>query len=130
MIWGICRILYPLLCSNNDGLQILYNINVQKVTLMGLPPAGCAPHFLEEYGSQNGECIDYINNAVIQFNYALRYMSSESIRQYPDSMITYWDTFEESVDILSLSASTAMVRKCIIYMFWILNVLSEAFYHG
>ena len=67
---------------------------------MGLPPVGCAPHFLSDYGSQNGECIDYINNVVIEFNYGLRYMSSEFIRQYPDSMISYCDTFEGSVDIL------------------------------
>ncbi|TVU32445.1 hypothetical protein EJB05_24176, partial [Eragrostis curvula] len=82
-------------------IKNLYNINVRKVILMGLPPVGCAPHFLEEYGSQNGECIDYINNIVIEFNYALRYMSNEFIRQYPDSMITYCDTFEGSVDILN-----------------------------
>lgn len=68
--------------------------------MMGLPPVGCAPHFLWEYGSQDGECIDYINNVVIQFNYALRYMSSEFIRQHPGSMISYCDTFEGSVDIL------------------------------
>jgi hypothetical protein len=37
---------------------------------------------------------------VIEFNYALRYMSGEFIRQHPDSMISYCDTFEGSVDIL------------------------------
>jgi hypothetical protein len=37
---------------------------------------------------------------VIEFNYGLRYMSSEFIHQYPDSMISYCDTFEGSVDIL------------------------------
>ncbi|KAF0932443.1 hypothetical protein E2562_010352 [Oryza meyeriana var. granulata] len=81
-------------------IKNLYNINVRKVVMMGLPPVGCAPHFLWEYGSQDGECIDYINNVVIQFNYALRYMSSEFIRQHPGSMISYCDTFEGSVDIL------------------------------
>ncbi|RLM66330.1 hypothetical protein C2845_PM16G00680 [Panicum miliaceum] len=94
-------VVYLLLPSDNDGFtQNFYNINVRKVILMGLPPVGCAPHFLWEYGSQNGECIEYINNVVIEFNYALRYMSSEFIRQHPDSMISYCDTFEGSVDIL------------------------------
>lgn len=94
-------VVYLLLPSGNDGFtQNLYNINVRKVILMGLPPVGCAPHFLWEYGSQNGKCIEYINNVVIEFNYALRYMSSEFIRQHPDSMISYCDTFEGSVDIL------------------------------
>ncbi|XP_062223488.1 GDSL esterase/lipase 7-like [Phragmites australis] len=82
-------------------IKNLYNINVRKVILMGLPPVGCTPHFLEEYGSQNGECIDYINNVVIEFNYALRHMSSEFIHQHTDSMISYCDTFEGSVDILN-----------------------------
>lgn len=68
--------------SDNDCfIHNLYNINVRKIVLMGLPPVGCAPHFLSDYGSQNGECIDYINNVVIEFNYGLRYMSSEFIRQ-------------------------------------------------
>ncbi|XP_062218865.1 GDSL esterase/lipase At1g29660-like [Phragmites australis] len=82
-------------------IKNLYNINVRKVILMDLPPVGCAPHFLEEYGSQNGECIDYINNVVIEFNHTLSYMSSEFIRHHPDSMISYCDTFEGSVDILN-----------------------------
>uniref|UniRef100_A0A452Z4R2 GDSL esterase/lipase n=1 Tax=Aegilops tauschii subsp. strangulata TaxID=200361 RepID=A0A452Z4R2_AEGTS len=81
-------------------MQNLYNINVRKVVLMGPPPVGCAPHFLSDYGSLNGECIDYINNVVIEFNYGLRYMSREFIRQYPDPVISYCDTFEGSVDIL------------------------------
>ncbi|KAL6646849.1 hypothetical protein ACP70R_015543 [Stipagrostis hirtigluma subsp. patula] len=90
-----------LVSTMRQEIKNLYNINVRKIVLMGLPPVGCAPHFLEEYGSQNGECIDYINNVVIEFNYALRYMSSEFIRQHPDSMISYCDTFEGSVDILN-----------------------------
>jgi len=95
-------LVYPLLSSDSDGfMQNLYNINVRKVILMGLPPVGCTPHFLEEYGSQTGECIDYVNNVVIEFNYALRHMSNEFISQHPDSMISYCDTFEGSVDILN-----------------------------
>lgn len=35
-------------------IKNLYNINVQKVVLMGLPPVGCAPHFLMEYGTKMG----------------------------------------------------------------------------
>jgi hypothetical protein len=102
----------------------MYNINIRKVILMGLPPVGCAPHFLEEYGSQNGECIDYINNIVIEFNYALRYMSSEFIRRYPDSMITYCDTFEGSVDILD---NRDHYGEQMHHLYVLDSVLSEAF---
>ncbi|KAJ1262068.1 hypothetical protein BS78_09G079000 [Paspalum vaginatum] len=90
-----------LVSTMRQEIKNLYSINVRKLILMGLPPVGCAPHFLEEYGSQTGECIDYINNVVIEFNYALRHMSSEFISQHPDSMISYCDTFEGSVDILN-----------------------------
>ncbi|KAL6877517.1 hypothetical protein ACP4OV_012732 [Aristida adscensionis] len=90
-----------LVSTMRQEIKNLYNINVRKIVMMGLPPIGCAPHFLEEYGSQSGECIDYINNVVIEFNYALRYMSNEFIRHHPDSMISYCDTFEGSVDILN-----------------------------
>jgi len=47
-------VVYLLLPSDNDGFTQNFD-NVRKVILMGLPPVGCAPHFLWEYGSQNGE---------------------------------------------------------------------------
>lgn len=121
----IMGVVYPLLSSDSDRfMQNLYNINVRKVILMGLPPVGCAPHFLEEYGSQNGECIDYINNVVIEFNYALKHMSSEFIRQHPDSMISYCDTFEGSVDILNNREHYG--QHIIINKFRLLAILREA----
>ena len=73
----------------------LYNINVRKVVQMGLPPVGCAPHF-RTMAAKMGNA----STKSIKFNDGLRCMSSEFIRQYPDSVISYCDTFEGSVDIL------------------------------
>lgn len=68
---------------------------------MGLAPIGCTPHYLWEYKSVNGECVDAINNVVVNFNYAMRYMVDELNRNLSDAMIIFYDAFEGSMDILA-----------------------------
>ena len=82
-------------------MQNLYNANVRKVVVMGLAPIGCTPHYLWQYGSENGECVDEINNVVIEFNYAMKYMVYELNHELPGAMITFCDAFEGSMDILT-----------------------------
>ncbi|KAJ0776547.1 hypothetical protein HanLR1_Chr02g0046881 [Helianthus annuus] len=45
----------------------------QRVVVMGLAPIGCAPYYLWQYNSQNGECIKPINNVILEFNFVMRY---------------------------------------------------------
>ncbi|KAG1330439.1 GDSL esterase/lipase 7 [Cocos nucifera] len=84
-----------------EELKNLYNANVRKVVVMGLAPIGCTPHYLWQYGSENGECVDEINNVVIEFNYAMKYMVYELNHELPGAMITFCDAFEGSMDILT-----------------------------
>ncbi|XP_020088379.1 GDSL esterase/lipase 7-like [Ananas comosus] len=81
-------------------LKNLYNTNVRKFIVMGLAPIGCTPHYLWQYGSINGECINEINNLVVEFNYAMRYMVQQLSSELPDAMVTFCDAFEGSMDIL------------------------------
>lgn len=70
---------------------------------MGLAPLGCTPYYLWLYTSENGECVDAINNMVIEFNYAMRYMLNELNRELPDARFTFCDVFESSMDIVTNS---------------------------
>jgi hypothetical protein len=81
-------------------VQNLYNINVRKVVVMGLAPIGCSPHYLWQYSSKNGECIDSINNVVREFNFLMRFMIEELGEELPDSNIIFCDVFEGSMDII------------------------------
>ncbi|KAJ0106238.1 hypothetical protein Patl1_17508 [Pistacia atlantica] len=82
------------LASNN-----LYNINVRKVVLMGMAPIGCAPHYLWKYG-KNGECVEEINDMILEFNFVMRYMVEMLRQELPDSDIIFCDMYEGSMDII------------------------------
>ncbi|KAG6736861.1 hypothetical protein POTOM_060258 (mitochondrion) [Populus tomentosa] len=78
----------------------LYNMNVRKVILMGLPPIGCAPYYLWRYNSKNGECIEEINDMILEYNFVMRYMIEELGLELPDAKITFCDMYEGSMDII------------------------------
>ena len=70
------------------------------MVIMGLPPIGCAPHYLWQYGSRNGECIDEINDMIMEFNFVMRYMIEELGRKLRNSSIIFCDVLEASMDVL------------------------------
>lgn len=70
------------------------------MVVMGLPPIGCAPHYLWQYKSSSGECIEEINNMVMELNFVMRYMIEELGRKLRYSNIIFCDVFEGSMDIL------------------------------
>ncbi|KAF8379714.1 hypothetical protein HHK36_029159 [Tetracentron sinense] len=81
-------------------LKNLYNASVRKVVVMGLAPIGCAPHYLWQYNSKNGECVEVINDMIMEFNFAMRYMVEELGQELLEANITFCNTFEGSMDIL------------------------------
>ncbi|XP_057966831.1 GDSL esterase/lipase At1g71691 [Malania oleifera] len=81
-------------------IKNLYNINVRNMVVMGLAPIGCAPHYLWQHNSKDGECVQEINDMIMEFNFAMRYMVEELGRELHDSNIIFCDVFEGSMDIL------------------------------
>ena len=76
MIKGISNLLSKIVAIL--VLQNLYTANVRNVVVMGLAPLGCAPYYLWLYESENGECVEMINDMIVEFNYAMRYMVENS----------------------------------------------------
>lgn len=68
--------------------------------LMGLAPIGCAPHYLWRYNSKNGECVEEINDMILEFNFVMRYMVEMLRQELPDSDIIFCDLYEGSMDII------------------------------
>ncbi|XP_030530393.2 GDSL esterase/lipase 7 [Rhodamnia argentea] len=86
--------------SLRQEIKNLYNMYARKVVVMGLPPIGCAPHYLWQYRSKNGECVDEINDAITEFNFAMRFMVEGLGRELTGASITFCDVFQGSMDIL------------------------------
>lgn len=86
--------------SIRQEIKNLYNMNVRRVILMGLPPIGCAPYYLWRYNSKNGECIEEINDMILEYNFVMRYMIEELGLELPDAKITFCDMYEGSMDII------------------------------
>ncbi|XP_054825316.1 GDSL esterase/lipase At1g71691 isoform X2 [Prosopis cineraria] len=86
--------------SVTQGIKNLYNVNVRKVVVMGLAPIGCAPHYLWQYGSKDGECIEQINDMVMEFNFLMRYMIEKLTQELADFNIIFCDVLQGSMDIL------------------------------
>ncbi|KAL5707616.1 hypothetical protein ACHQM5_018500 [Ranunculus cassubicifolius] len=81
-------------------LKNLYNADVTRMVVMGMAPIGCAPRYLWKYSTKDGECVKEINDMVMEFNFALRFMVEELIHELPDYAITFCDTFKASMDIM------------------------------
>ncbi|CAN4127236.1 unnamed protein product [Withania somnifera] len=81
-------------------IKNLYNAKVRKVVVMGLAPIGCAPYYLWLYSSKNGECVKTINDMILEFNFAVRYMVSELNEELVDATVIFCDAFEGSMDII------------------------------
>ncbi|KAJ4842439.1 hypothetical protein Tsubulata_043172 [Turnera subulata] len=86
--------------SMRQEIKNLYNMSVRKVVVMGLPPIGCAPYYLWRYGSEQGECIDEINDTMMEFNFIMRYMIEGLGQELFDAQITFCDIYEGSMDII------------------------------
>ncbi|CAI8589329.1 unnamed protein product [Vicia faba] len=81
-------------------IKNLYNLNVRKMVVTGLAPIGCAPRYMWEYGIQNGECVEPINDMAVEFNFLMRYIVEKLAEELPSANIIFCDVYEGSMDIL------------------------------
>ncbi|KAL9246564.1 hypothetical protein vseg_020082 [Gypsophila vaccaria] len=95
--WSFNRFL-----ANTVKQQIknLYAAGVRKVVIMGLAPMGCAPHYLWKYRSKNGECIEDMNNMIMEFNFVMRYVVEQLNDELPGAIIIFCDVYQGSMDII------------------------------
>ncbi|EPS69683.1 hypothetical protein M569_05083, partial [Genlisea aurea] len=82
-------------------IQSLYNMSVRHVVIMGLAPLGCAPYYLWLYNSTNGECVEMINDLIIEFNMEMRFVTDSLNAELPGARIAFCDAFQGSLDIIN-----------------------------
>ncbi|KAA8520961.1 hypothetical protein F0562_011634 [Nyssa sinensis] len=81
-------------------IKNLYDTNVRNVVVMGLAPIGCAPYYLSLYQSENGECVQMINDMILEFNFVMRYTVEELSKDLVDANIIFCDVLQGSMDII------------------------------
>ncbi|KAL6979446.1 hypothetical protein U1Q18_021109 [Sarracenia purpurea var. burkii] len=87
--------------SSCVSIPNLYSTNVRRIVIMGLAPIGCAPYYLWRYQSKNGECVQMINDMILEFNFVVRYMVEELSQELIDADIIFCDAFQASIDIIT-----------------------------
>ncbi|XP_019160426.1 PREDICTED: GDSL esterase/lipase At5g08460-like isoform X2 [Ipomoea nil] len=78
----------------------LYDADVRKVVVMGLGPMGCAPYYIWRYRNQPGHCVEIMNDMIVEFNLALRYIVDELGQELADAKIIFCDAFQSSMEII------------------------------
>ncbi|CAN1300076.1 GDSL esterase/lipase At5g08460 [Linum perenne] len=86
--------------SMRQEIKNLYDMSVRRMVIMGMPPIGCAPHYLWKYNSENGECVKEINDMIMEFNFLMRYMVEQLYYELPEAKIIFCDVYESSMDII------------------------------
>ncbi|CAK9174834.1 unnamed protein product [Ilex paraguariensis] len=81
-------------------IKNLYHSNVRRVVVMGLAPIGCAPYYLWQYESKDGECVKMINDMILEFNFVIRHTVEELNQELIDANVIFCDVFEGSMDII------------------------------
>ncbi|KAG0446871.1 hypothetical protein HPP92_028638 [Vanilla planifolia] len=89
-----------LLVNSLDGWQNLYNGNVRKMVVMGLAPIGCTLTICGNMGVTM-ECVEFINNVVVDFNSAMKNVVNELNKDLPDAKLAFCDAFKASMDIFA-----------------------------
>ncbi|KAL2902786.1 hypothetical protein RDABS01_027868, partial [Bienertia sinuspersici] len=97
--------------SLKQEIKKLHTANVRRVVVMGVAPMGCAPHYLWRHKSKNGECIQDINNMIMEFNFVMRYTIQELNQELSDAVIIFCDMYEVSSN---RSSKRDIGRQCLV----------------
>lgn len=68
---------------------------------IGMVPLGCAPRFLWESNSIYGKCSEEVNNMIIEYNFAMKYMVQQLNEKLLDANIVFCNCIYDGImDIL------------------------------
>ncbi|KAG9144488.1 hypothetical protein Leryth_014526 [Lithospermum erythrorhizon] len=81
-------------------LYLPWNFNQFLATTMKQEIKVVHRFYLWMYRSRDGHCIDIINDMVLEFNFAMRFMVEELNHELPGADIIFCDVFEASMDII------------------------------
>jgi hypothetical protein len=96
-------------CDGN--VQTLYDYGARKLVINSLGPVGCAPEQLNFYGSKDGQCLEWVNAPLRDFNVGLRSLVLQIRAQYPEYNLVYancYDLIKNFVDNPAANGKSAI----------------------
>lgn len=75
-------------------MKDLHGLGARKIGVTSLPPLGCFPAALAQFGSQQKGCVRTINNDVLVFNRKLNSTAATLLIQLPGLKLVVFDVFQ------------------------------------
>ncbi|XP_068303668.1 GDSL esterase/lipase At5g37690-like [Pyrus communis] len=79
-------------------LKTLYHLGARNMTFHGLGPLGCIPS--QRVRSNTGQCLNQVNNMMLQFNSNVEKLLASLDRQLPGAKISFADTYGDVLDLI------------------------------
>eukprot|EP01018_Ginkgo_biloba_P004752 Gb_24158 [translate_table: standard] len=86
---------------SRGSIEDLYRLGARKIAVLGLPPAGCLPRQKTEHFSKANECVDGLNQVVIDFNAKLKAAIFSLKTHLPELKIAYVDIYDVVLDAVN-----------------------------
>ncbi|CAL4911827.1 unnamed protein product [Urochloa decumbens] len=83
------------------GVQELYEAEVRRVAVIGVPPLGCAPRVMWAGGGGGGGCVEEANELIEGYNARLAARLEDLRPQLPGADVVFCDVYKGMMEIIS-----------------------------
>ncbi|CAO2147509.1 unnamed protein product [Urochloa humidicola] len=83
------------------GVQELYEAEVRRVAVIGVPPLGCAPRVMWGGGGGEGRCVEEANELIEGYNARLAARLEDLRPQLPGADVVFCDVYRGMMEIIS-----------------------------
>ncbi|XP_058187143.1 GDSL esterase/lipase At5g37690-like [Rhododendron vialii] len=88
-----------LISTLEQQLVRLHQLGARKMVFHGLGPLGCIPS--QRVKSRNGQCLNQVNQWILQFNSKVQNLMASLNRHLPDAQLTFADTYKSVLDLIN-----------------------------
>lgn len=91
-------------------MKDLHGLGARKIGVTSIPPLGCFPAALTQFGFQQKGCVRTINNDVLVFNRKLNSTAATLRKQLPVLKLVVFDVFKPLYDAIMSPSSHGTLR--------------------
>ncbi|CAA0842535.1 GDSL esterase/lipase [Striga hermonthica] len=101
---GIKQVQSQLVSQTISAIKELYSMGARSFVVLNIGPVGCYPSFLVQFPHQSSDfdasgCLASYNNAVNEYNYALKSSVEQARQELKDANLMYVDTYSVILEL-------------------------------
>ncbi|GER57406.1 GDSL esterase/lipase [Striga asiatica] len=101
---GVKQVQSELVSQTISSIKQLYDIGARSFLILNIGPVGCYPAFIVQFPHQSSDydsygCLGSYNNAVNEYNYALKDAVEQTKQELKDANLMYVDTYSVLQDL-------------------------------